>query len=93
MRTNRRRFLELAAGAGALSFATGAESAAAPRRVTVEALDKAAAAPVLNLRRLNSPVIIESIDLLRKGNDVVSIDPPGQYCPKAFGTNISPIAI
>ena len=69
MRTNRRRFLELAAGAGALSCATGAESAAAPRRVTVEALDKAAAAPVLNLQRLNSPVIIESIDLLRKGNE------------------------
>ena len=69
MRPNRRRFLELAAGTGALSCATGAESAAAPRRVTVEALDKAAAAPVLNLQRLNSPVIIESIDLLRKGNE------------------------
>ncbi len=69
MRTNRRRFLELAAGAGVLSFAAGAESATARRRVTVEALDKAAAAPVLNLRRLNSPVIIESIDLLRKGNE------------------------
>ncbi len=34
--------------------------------VTTEELDRAAAAPVLKIENLNSPVIIESIKLLRK---------------------------
>lgn len=72
MLANRRRFLELAAGAGALSLATGVQSAdAAGRRdpPTVGELDKAAAEPVLDLRRLTSPVIIRSIELLRKDRE------------------------
>ena len=72
MRTSRRRFLGLAAGAGALSLASPIKSAfgaAGQRPVTIEALDKAAAAPVLDLSRLKEPVTIESVDLLRKGNE------------------------
>ncbi len=69
MRPNRRRFLELTAGAGALSFATGLRAASDNAPLTEKELDKAAAAPVLNLEGLKSPVIIESIDLLRKGSE------------------------
>ncbi len=62
MRTNRRRFLALAAGAGALPFTTVLQSADAGRQehpLTTETLDKAAAAPVLNLKAFTAPVIIE----------------------------------
>ena len=72
MRTNRRRFLALAAGTGALSFVAKLRSADAGEqedRLTAEKLDKAAAAPVLNLEAFKSPVIIESIELLRKDRE------------------------
>jgi len=72
MRTTRRRFLGLAAGAGALSFATGVRSANSGRqegRLTAKELDRVAAAPVLNLKAFKSPVIIESIELLRKDRE------------------------
>ncbi len=75
MRSNRRRFLELTAGAGVLSLAAGFRSAAAKAPPTKKApptektLEEAAAAPILNLNGVKSPVIIESIELLRKGNE------------------------
>ncbi|HET8547858.1 MAG TPA: hypothetical protein VFL57_07640, partial [Bryobacteraceae bacterium] len=61
MRFNRRRLL-----AGALSAGT---AAAAPARPRPEDLDRAAAAPVLNTEGLKSPVIIESIRLLKKDRE------------------------
>lgn len=62
---NRRRFLESSAGAASLA-ASSAQAAAKP---TVEQLDQAAAEPVLKLDGLTSPVIIDSIRLLKKGRD------------------------
>lgn len=76
MHLNRRHFLGLTAGTGALSALQGGRSvpgkSAAGRRgprVRVRKLDKAAAAPVLNLDGINSPVVIESIRLLRGKRD------------------------
>ena len=68
MNLDRRRFLGLAAGAGALSAAAPL-AAADHRQVSREALDRAAAAPVLKLDALESPVVIDSIELVRKGRD------------------------
>jgi L-alanine-DL-glutamate epimerase-like enolase superfamily enzyme len=62
---NRRRFFEVTVGtAAALPGAHAAEP-----KPPVEALDKAAAEPVLKLDGLTSPVIIDSIRLLKKGRD------------------------
>jgi L-alanine-DL-glutamate epimerase-like enolase superfamily enzyme len=81
MQSSRRSFLRtsarLSVGATAISFfAQSANSAPAirttsraGRRVTVEELDRAAARPVLDIKGLREPVIIESIELLRKGRD------------------------
>jgi len=63
MRIERRRFL--AAGA-AMSLAGCARAPAGP---TGEDLDQAAARPVLKLDGLTSPVIIDSIRLLKSGED------------------------
>jgi L-alanine-DL-glutamate epimerase-like enolase superfamily enzyme len=76
MRLTRRNFLTSAAGAGALSAVPpsfAAAPSAPPRLSTLDsqgiALEEAAAKPVLQLKALNSPVIIESIELLRKGRE------------------------
>jgi L-alanine-DL-glutamate epimerase-like enolase superfamily enzyme len=69
MRTSRRRFVQLAAGAGAASLLAGADSAVAQNRVAAEDLDRAAAEPVLKLDAFDAPVVIESIELLRGGRD------------------------
>jgi L-alanine-DL-glutamate epimerase-like enolase superfamily enzyme len=76
MHLNRRQFLGLTAGAGALPILQGVRSipgrssAGKDRpRVALEELNRAAAAPVLKLDGLSSPVLIESIDLLRKGRE------------------------
>lgn len=76
MNLDRRRFVGLTAGTGALSILPSCQAtlgktraASGQRRVTVEALDKAAATPVLNLDGIDSPVRIESIELLRKGRE------------------------
>lgn len=66
---SRRRFLECTAGASALSLATGLHTLAEDSRSSVEDLDRAAAQPVLKRDALKSPVIIESIELLRKGRE------------------------
>jgi L-alanine-DL-glutamate epimerase-like enolase superfamily enzyme len=66
MTLNRRRFLHTAAGAGALSLVGPKSSHGAPG---ADALEEAAAQPVLDLSRLKEPVIIESIELLRTGSE------------------------
>ena len=68
MKFTRRSFL--AAGASAVPLLTGSafgqnKSAEVPD----EALEKTAAGPVFDLKGLRNPVIIESIQLLRKGRD------------------------
>jgi len=65
MKLHRRGFLAAAAGAGMLPSARGYSSDIDKPQISVEALDKAARAPVLNLEGLDSPVTIESIRLLR----------------------------
>ncbi|MHC4681971.1 MAG: mandelate racemase/muconate lactonizing enzyme family protein [Planctomycetota bacterium] len=76
MHLNRRRFFELTAGTGALSVLSGCRSipggsraSSHHRKVAVEELDKAAEKPVLQLDGLDSPLVIQSIELLRKGRD------------------------
>jgi L-alanine-DL-glutamate epimerase-like enolase superfamily enzyme len=74
----RRNFLKLSTGAGALSLSSGcasqpgasksteAETGAGP---SAEELDRAAAKPVLKLEGATSPVVIDSIRLLRKDGE------------------------
>ncbi|MHC4402639.1 MAG: mandelate racemase/muconate lactonizing enzyme family protein [Planctomycetota bacterium] len=69
MQCNRRRLLKWAAGAGAFSWLAGPRPAAAQARPAAEALDEAAAAPVLKREVVSTPVTIESIDLVRKGRE------------------------
>jgi len=69
MSGNRRRFLQLAAGAGALGCWTTRQSSAAQPQVSMEALKNAAEAPVLKRELFGSPVVIDSIELLRRGRD------------------------
>ena len=76
MRLDRRRFIGLAAGTGAFSVLQGCHSAVEKKRaglrntkVTTSELEEAANAPVLRLDDLNSPLIVESIQLLRKGGE------------------------
>jgi L-alanine-DL-glutamate epimerase-like enolase superfamily enzyme len=71
MRTIRRRhFLAGAGAAGTLASGrlAGARAGTGP---SVKELDKAAAAPVLRLDGLSSPVIIQTIRLLKHGDDYV----------------------
>ena len=76
MRLNRRRFIELTAGGGALSVLQGCQTSAergrasSPRsNVTVEQLEKAVETPILQLDGLDSPLAIESIELRQKGRE------------------------
>jgi L-alanine-DL-glutamate epimerase-like enolase superfamily enzyme len=79
---SRRRFLTAAgiAGAGTAAFVAGLPLASARERARKdrasraqtprpEELDRVAAAPVLNLDGLTSPVVIDSIRLLKKKNE------------------------
>jgi len=63
MRVNRRNFL---AGAALVPAGAGQSAATGPRP---EELDRAAAAPVLKRDGLTSPVVIDSIRLLRKNKE------------------------
>ncbi len=66
---NRRYFLGLI-GAGAVSHCAARESfAAAPPNVSMDALQKAAALPVARPEIVDRPVIIDSIDLLRRRSE------------------------
>jgi L-alanine-DL-glutamate epimerase-like enolase superfamily enzyme len=67
MKFTRRNFLGITAGAGALPLLGRPAFGQGP--IEVEVLEEAAAAPVLNVAGLNEPVIIESIQLLRKGRE------------------------
>jgi L-alanine-DL-glutamate epimerase-like enolase superfamily enzyme len=74
MYLNRRDFVELTAGAGLLSILPGCKSTpekpqAPSRKVSLEELEKAAEAPVLQLDGLDSPLVIESIFLFRKDRE------------------------
>lgn len=67
MKLSRRHFLGTAAATGALSILPARPAFAAKSKVTDDILAKAAARPVLQISELKDPVIIESIELLRKG--------------------------
>lgn len=69
MKPTRRNFLKITAGATAASLIGRNSSSGQAPDATDEALEKAAAKPVLDRSGLNAPVIIESIQLLRKGRD------------------------
>jgi L-alanine-DL-glutamate epimerase-like enolase superfamily enzyme len=67
MKPSRRQFLNVAAGASALALVGSKRSAAA--QLDIDEFDVAAARPVLDLKGLNDPIIIESIELLRKDDE------------------------
>src|SRR5262245_43152020 len=112
MRTNRRQFISGALGAGAVGQALrpGDRSArpgggpVAANASDFRALDRAAAAPVLKLDDFKSPVIIDSMRLLKKGNEyfvhvrskdgaegVSVINPPrGEYLDKIANQLVLP---
>ena len=76
MSLNRRRFIGLAAGTGALSVLQscrstieGSRTSSRQSKVTVEKLEEAVETPVLRLDGLDSPLVVESIELLRKGGE------------------------
>src|SRR5262245_45005972 len=74
MQVNRRSFIAGAMGAGTLglnsAYANKGQAKKAPTAApSLQELDKAAAAPVLKLDGLKSPVIIESIKLLKQGDE------------------------
>ncbi len=69
MPINRRGFLELAAGAGAVSLAGGFQPHTANRPPDVKSLDKAAERPVLKRELIDRPVIIDSVELLSDGRE------------------------
>ncbi len=69
MKLTRRHFLGLATSTSALSAISPIASRAAGDEVTDDALESAAAKPVLDLKGLTSPVVIESIQLLKKGRN------------------------
>src|SRR4051794_28578796 len=67
MKTRRRTFVRNAAELGTLSIiAPRAADAASP---DVAALDEAAARPVLDISAFTGPIVIESLELLKKGNE------------------------
>jgi L-alanine-DL-glutamate epimerase-like enolase superfamily enzyme len=68
MDVNRRQMLAASAGAGVAAVAAAAR--AAPKtQIAEEQLIQAAARPVLRLDALTSPVIIRSVECLRRGRD------------------------
>ncbi len=69
MHLNRRRLLELTAGSGAVSLFAGFRPAGEEPPPAMEALKKVAAEPVLKPEGIESPVVIESIELLKQGRE------------------------
>src|SRR6185503_11279451 len=67
MKISRRGFLATSAAAGAISILPARPAFA--RGASDHALDQAAAKPVLDTKLFKDPVIIESIELLRKGRE------------------------
>jgi L-alanine-DL-glutamate epimerase-like enolase superfamily enzyme len=78
MYLNRRHFVEVTAGAGLLSLLPGGKStprkpqaASHSQQVSLEELEKAAEMPVLHLDGIDSPLVIESIELLQKDREYI----------------------
>src|SRR5512145_370769 len=69
MRTSRRRFIAGAFSGGAAGVLGQRRSTDGGATVDVANLDRAAAAPVLKVADFKSPVIIDSMRLLRKGDE------------------------
>jgi L-alanine-DL-glutamate epimerase-like enolase superfamily enzyme len=69
MKTTRRGFLSASAGTAAFLGMPTNPAPGAATAFTDDALEKAAARPVLDTKLFRSPVLIESIELLRKGKD------------------------
>ncbi len=76
MQLNRRHFFELTAGTGLLSILQGCQlspnkpqTVSNSSKVTLEELEKATEAPVLQLDGISSPLLIKSIELLQKGQE------------------------
>ena len=67
MKTTRRKFLTLAGSASALSMLPARPAAGQHAEATDEAFEKVAAKPVLDLKGLKGPILIETIQLLKKG--------------------------
>src|SRR5262245_7384765 len=67
MKLTRRHFL--AASAGAFSITPAGLAVAKDTRPSEDLLEKAAARPVLERRHFKNPIIIDAIELLRKGGD------------------------
>lgn len=66
MTISRRNFFHAAAGASAAAIAGRGIAGAAESQVSIEALEAAASRPVLKRELFNSPLVIDSIRLLRK---------------------------
>ena len=69
MKISRRNFLAVGASASALSTLPVRSAFARSADATDKILEQAAARPVLDLQGFTSPVIIESVELLRKGRE------------------------
>jgi L-alanine-DL-glutamate epimerase-like enolase superfamily enzyme len=69
MRIDRRRFIQSTVGLCGYAAASGSAQTQGTAAPTVEQLDKAAAARVLNADSITSPVRIASIELLRDGKN------------------------
>lgn len=69
MKLNRRLFIKSGLGAAVLPTAQGCLRAPGPHKTNITRLDKAAAAPVLKISSIKSPVKIASIELLRNRNN------------------------
>jgi L-alanine-DL-glutamate epimerase-like enolase superfamily enzyme len=69
VKISRRNFLAVGAGASALSTLPVRSAFARSADATDKILEQAAARPVLDLQGFTSPVIIESVELLRKGRE------------------------
>jgi L-alanine-DL-glutamate epimerase-like enolase superfamily enzyme len=69
MKLSRRGFLAVGASAGAFSILPVRPAFARSAAATDKVLEQVAAKPVLDLKSITNPVIIESIELLRKGRE------------------------
>jgi L-alanine-DL-glutamate epimerase-like enolase superfamily enzyme len=69
MNTTRRGFLAATTGVAAFSILPSRSAPAADKTATDEALEQAGSRPVLDLKDFKEPVIIESMELLKKGKE------------------------
>lgn len=69
MTISRRRFLQTSAGVSAAALVGRCATPVSAQEVSIANLDAAAARPVLKRELFDAPVVIESVHLLKKGND------------------------